>query len=115
VKVYARVQGSAPDQGSRRVVGPGLARLGVHTSQLRNLGKASRRPFRNDPPKPLDLSSKSKSELHNHLINQTEALTVPLPEELWFAYPILRLRPAETMVGCHALSAGAASNFRWQS
>ena len=31
------------------------------------------------------------AELNNHLINQTDMLTVPLPEWLWFLYPILRL------------------------
>jgi hypothetical protein len=30
------------------------------------------------------------TELSNHLINQTDVLTVPLPEWLWFLYPVLR-------------------------
>jgi Uncharacterised nucleotidyltransferase len=30
-------------------------------------------------------------ELKNHLINQTDVLTVPLPEQLWFLYPVLRI------------------------
>jgi hypothetical protein len=32
-----------------------------------------------------------KAELNIHLINQTDMLTVPLPERLQFLYPILRL------------------------
>jgi hypothetical protein len=31
------------------------------------------------------------AELSNHLTNQTDVLTVPLPERLWFLYPVLRL------------------------
>lgn len=31
------------------------------------------------------------AELKNHLINETDVLTVPLPERLWLLYPILRL------------------------
>jgi hypothetical protein len=31
------------------------------------------------------------AELNNHLTNQTDVLTVPLPERLWFLYPVLRL------------------------
>jgi hypothetical protein len=31
------------------------------------------------------------AELKNHLANQTDVLTVPLPERLWFLYPVLRL------------------------
>jgi Uncharacterised nucleotidyltransferase len=31
------------------------------------------------------------AELNNHLTSQTDVLTVPLPEWLWFLYPILRL------------------------
>jgi hypothetical protein len=31
------------------------------------------------------------SELNVHLINQADMLTVPLPQRLWFLYPILRL------------------------
>lgn len=31
------------------------------------------------------------AELNNLLTNQTDVLTVPLPERLWFLYPILRL------------------------
>jgi hypothetical protein len=31
------------------------------------------------------------AELSNHLINQTDVLTVPLPRRLWFLYPFLRL------------------------
>jgi hypothetical protein len=31
------------------------------------------------------------SELRNHLTNETDILTVPLPEQLWFVYPVLRL------------------------
>ena len=31
------------------------------------------------------------AELNNHLTNQTDVLTVRLPERLWFLYPVLRL------------------------
>jgi hypothetical protein len=31
------------------------------------------------------------AELNNHLTNQNDVLTVPLPEWLWFLYPVLRL------------------------
>ena len=31
------------------------------------------------------------AELNNHLTNQIDVLTVPLPERLWFLYPVLRL------------------------
>jgi hypothetical protein len=31
------------------------------------------------------------TELNNHLTNQTDILNVPLPERLWFLYPVLRL------------------------
>ena len=31
------------------------------------------------------------AELKCHLTNQTDMLTVPLPEPLWFLYPVLRL------------------------
>ena len=31
------------------------------------------------------------AELNNHLTNQTDVLTVPLPERLWFLFPVLRL------------------------
>jgi Uncharacterised nucleotidyltransferase len=31
------------------------------------------------------------AELKNHLVNQTDVLRVPLPQRLWFLYPVLRL------------------------